>query len=1075
MNAFLIFCKRHRTVVRKCYPNLENRAITKILGDWWSQLDNTEKESYIQLAQQYKEAFLKAFPDFKWYKLPAPPLRTLVTRPSNHSKPHKLECHLTCGPIVPGKLADESQMGRLSTLILSSASATATTAAGQSTAGSPPASPPAVPKPPKKRYLQGLFDAACAGEPAAEGQELASPPEKHISEWNGQQFTFGNLPSSMMSSHCPNFTTLPLTALHSPRDDASDHSPCTPQGASCGGGTRTVSSIVWSSNTDSPATGTAPGDSETTFHTSKQVIIDFVVDKLVNKEPCFQVRSSYISTSSGSSVITSESFAAASDRDSLAEELLSSDTRRCGVTSALQFESAPSVVSLPPLTGVPGSFVPPHTTTRRDSVVNSFCSQPVSYVTAPSSGTEIVTWAQDINVSRIVASLTNNNFYINKGKNGSLAVENIDGSPSSDCGLADCIPNNSSEHPFSVECPEASETSSGPFLINYKVFDAASLKTGCENALISFTGYSSEDCVVTSSGCDDSKTISCLPFSKEPKLPQSDLSVKFSSNRLEAETCDEDGEKNLSVPVKIVHVDEAIKCPVTSGGYVGKESTVYSNNLCSSSCGDSRQVQISATATVADKCSDDDTTVKTKPANTHESSVVKMFPLKEHLRRYKAEQNCGDDSETVLTSAAIVSQSRLLPFPNVSTEPCPKQTAPCFLSSLEHASQVGVQTNPPATSGANVAAYSFKSSTSSKKSEDFANVGGKPALLPQRQTSVRACKGQRYKQFMKETSRGVNKRARKAVLGTVEGGTVVPSPRRETLHQQQACREAAAAGEASSADPRGPWDAAPAGGEAAPSAALPWHAPLPGSPRRERLDSASSCCSSERTFSACSEGSLDALPPLAPVASVAGCSSFSQATSPIEKKKRKFSESLLQQDLATDGATKRDCETFDFNLDEKIGALPPLSLEDFQIKKKNRKRRCFAVLKTSTTTSETAASHSTMCTVTAIVPSSTPSVTREGTAVVPDHIPGEHPLMKRPEADETAAEDPVGSQKRKARRNSIRRLDADRTEGERVGADLWIGLLLLADAATSRSKMAVPGCSRGTDVSVVSHAPTSLS
>jgi hypothetical protein len=53
---------------------------------------------------QYKEAFLEANPDFKWYKLPAPPLRTLVTRPSNQ-KPPKLEYPSISGPIVPGKLA----------------------------------------------------------------------------------------------------------------------------------------------------------------------------------------------------------------------------------------------------------------------------------------------------------------------------------------------------------------------------------------------------------------------------------------------------------------------------------------------------------------------------------------------------------------------------------------------------------------------------------------------------------------------------------------------------------------------------------------------------------------------------------------------------------------------------------------------------------------------------------------------------------------------------------------------------------------------------------------------------------
>ncbi|EDW35355.1 GL20955 [Drosophila persimilis] len=38
MNAFLIFCKRHRAIVKERYKSLENRAITKILGDWWAAL-----------------------------------------------------------------------------------------------------------------------------------------------------------------------------------------------------------------------------------------------------------------------------------------------------------------------------------------------------------------------------------------------------------------------------------------------------------------------------------------------------------------------------------------------------------------------------------------------------------------------------------------------------------------------------------------------------------------------------------------------------------------------------------------------------------------------------------------------------------------------------------------------------------------------------------------------------------------------------------------------------------------------------------------------------------------------------
>ncbi|XP_013162237.1 PREDICTED: uncharacterized protein LOC106113802 [Papilio xuthus] len=148
MNAFLIFCKRHRSVVRDRYPNLENRSITKILGEWWANLDKEEKSCYTSLAKQYKDAFFSANPDFKWYKLPAPPLRTLSSRPrdtdktvespgdchypdlektNNNStkvdlnkKPADDAFHNDAKPLsmfTPGKLADEAQMGGLSSLL----------------------------------------------------------------------------------------------------------------------------------------------------------------------------------------------------------------------------------------------------------------------------------------------------------------------------------------------------------------------------------------------------------------------------------------------------------------------------------------------------------------------------------------------------------------------------------------------------------------------------------------------------------------------------------------------------------------------------------------------------------------------------------------------------------------------------------------------------------------------------------------------------------------------------------------------------------------------------------------------
>uniref|UniRef100_T1JFX6 HMG box domain-containing protein n=1 Tax=Strigamia maritima TaxID=126957 RepID=T1JFX6_STRMM len=52
MNAFLIFCKRHRSLVREKYPHMENRSITKILGEWWANLEANEKVTYTDLAKQ---------------------------------------------------------------------------------------------------------------------------------------------------------------------------------------------------------------------------------------------------------------------------------------------------------------------------------------------------------------------------------------------------------------------------------------------------------------------------------------------------------------------------------------------------------------------------------------------------------------------------------------------------------------------------------------------------------------------------------------------------------------------------------------------------------------------------------------------------------------------------------------------------------------------------------------------------------------------------------------------------------------------------------------------------------------
>lgn len=52
MNAFLIFCKRHRSIVREKNPDLDNRSVTRILGDLWANLKEEEKTVYTDLAKQ---------------------------------------------------------------------------------------------------------------------------------------------------------------------------------------------------------------------------------------------------------------------------------------------------------------------------------------------------------------------------------------------------------------------------------------------------------------------------------------------------------------------------------------------------------------------------------------------------------------------------------------------------------------------------------------------------------------------------------------------------------------------------------------------------------------------------------------------------------------------------------------------------------------------------------------------------------------------------------------------------------------------------------------------------------------
>ncbi|XP_030060031.1 HMG box transcription factor BBX [Microcaecilia unicolor] len=131
MNAFLLFCKRHRSLVRQEHPRLDNRGATKILADWWAYLDPQEKQKYTDMAKEYKDAFMKANPGYKWcpttnkpVKTPSPTVTTrkklwaFPAEPVNDLPSPKKVSRTEDMPQLNFSMADPTQMGGLSMLLL---------------------------------------------------------------------------------------------------------------------------------------------------------------------------------------------------------------------------------------------------------------------------------------------------------------------------------------------------------------------------------------------------------------------------------------------------------------------------------------------------------------------------------------------------------------------------------------------------------------------------------------------------------------------------------------------------------------------------------------------------------------------------------------------------------------------------------------------------------------------------------------------------------------------------------------------------------------------------------------------
>ncbi|XP_005172754.2 HMG box transcription factor BBX isoform X3 [Danio rerio] len=132
MNAFLLFCKRHRSLVRQEHPRLDNRGATKILADWWAVLDPKEKQKYTDMAKEYKDAFMKANPGYKWCPATNKPVKSpshsvsnsrkkvwsLPSNPSKDPSVAKKQPKTDSTPQLNFAMADPNKMGGLSMLLL---------------------------------------------------------------------------------------------------------------------------------------------------------------------------------------------------------------------------------------------------------------------------------------------------------------------------------------------------------------------------------------------------------------------------------------------------------------------------------------------------------------------------------------------------------------------------------------------------------------------------------------------------------------------------------------------------------------------------------------------------------------------------------------------------------------------------------------------------------------------------------------------------------------------------------------------------------------------------------------------
>lgn len=101
-NSFILFSRKYRPLVHQQHPNSDNRTVSKILGQWWYNLDQAEKNKYKVEAFQQKEDHFKKHPEWKWCsKSQSSPSAATSTSGTNGGARRDSSSAIFSPPVIP--------------------------------------------------------------------------------------------------------------------------------------------------------------------------------------------------------------------------------------------------------------------------------------------------------------------------------------------------------------------------------------------------------------------------------------------------------------------------------------------------------------------------------------------------------------------------------------------------------------------------------------------------------------------------------------------------------------------------------------------------------------------------------------------------------------------------------------------------------------------------------------------------------------------------------------------------------------------------------------------------------------